>query len=138
MASGKYRVRPGAGPNEIALHAALLREDLERSLRAIRDRLDLRIHAERLVATFRRDYRKDPTAFIVTAGGVLAVGAIVLVARLWKGRSGPAKSTARPKRGKRSRDAARERMRRLGLSRDPRLVRARERLLDRKTSRGQR
>ncbi|MET1045027.1 MAG: DUF3618 domain-containing protein [Microbacteriaceae bacterium] len=66
------------GTNELRLHVARTREDLEDTVEAIRDKLDVKTHALRVWATFRRDLKATPGAFVLTAVVGTAVGAVVI------------------------------------------------------------
>jgi hypothetical protein len=66
-------------PAELRLHIAQTREGVERTLEELRGRLDFRAHYYRTLATWKRDYGTNPTAFIATAAGIALVGVMVVV-----------------------------------------------------------
>ncbi|WP_166872122.1 MULTISPECIES: DUF3618 domain-containing protein [unclassified Salinibacterium] len=66
------------GTNELKLHVARTRDDLEDTVEAIRDKLDVKTHALRVWATFRRDLRANPGAFVLTVTLGAAVGVVVI------------------------------------------------------------
>ena len=66
--------------NELKLHVARTRAELEQTIETLRGKLDVKTHSLRAWATLRRDIRATPGAFVLFAvvGGV--VGAYVITA----------------------------------------------------------
>jgi hypothetical protein len=69
-------------PSELRLHIAQTREGVERSIEELKGKLDFRAHYYRVVATWKRDYGSNPTAFLATAGAIGLVGIAVVTAIL--------------------------------------------------------
>ena len=85
MASTEYEgLRPGAGENEIDLFVEKRRDELDRTMSDLRQRLDVKTRSKRAYESFRRDYEKSPATFNSAGIGVLAVGALVVVIALVK------------------------------------------------------
>ncbi|WP_207456563.1 hypothetical protein [Desertivibrio insolitus] len=65
-------------PAELRLHIAQTREGVERSVEELKGRLDFRAHYYRALATWKRDYGTNPTAFLATAAGIGLMGLFVV------------------------------------------------------------
>ncbi len=82
-------LRPGAGQHEIELFVTKTRDELDRTIDDLRERLDVKTRAKRVYASFRRDYDKNPKLFQSTGVGIVAVGVIMAaVAVAKRGRGG--------------------------------------------------
>ncbi len=77
-------LRPGAGQSEIELFVEKRRDELDRTMDDLRERLDVKTRSKRALESFRRDYEKNPTVFQSTGIGVAAVGALMVVIALVK------------------------------------------------------
>ncbi len=77
-------LRPGAGENEVDLFVEKRRDELDRTMSDLRERLDVKTRSKRALEGFRRDYEKSPKTFQSTGIGILAVGALMLTIALVK------------------------------------------------------
>ncbi len=82
-------LRPGAGQSEVELFVEKRRDELDRTMDDLRERLDVKTRSKRALESFRRDYDKNPAVFQSTGIGILAVGAImVAIALVKRGQNG--------------------------------------------------
>lgn len=82
-------LRPGAGQSEIELFTEKRRDQLDRTMGDLRERLDVKTRSKRAVESFRRDYEKSPKTFQSAGIGIAAVGALmVIIAVVKRGRNG--------------------------------------------------
>ena len=77
-------LRSGAGENEIDLFVEKRRDELDRTMTDLRERLDVKTRSKRAYESFRRDYEKSPETFQATGIGILAMGALMVVIALVK------------------------------------------------------
>lgn len=77
-------LRSGAGQSEIELFLAKRRDQLDRTMDDLRERLDVKTRSKRAFESFRRDYEKSPQVFQATGIGVAALGAVMLVIAIAK------------------------------------------------------
>jgi Protein of unknown function (DUF3618) len=82
-------LRPGAGQSELELFIEKRRDELDRTLDDLRERLDVKTRSKRALESFRRDYEKNPAVFQSTGIGIVAVGALmVAIALVKRGKNG--------------------------------------------------
>ncbi|MDQ4137611.1 MAG: DUF3618 domain-containing protein [Actinomycetota bacterium] len=77
-------LRPGAGESEIELFVEKRRDELDRTMDDLRERLDVKTRSKRAFESFRRDYEKNPAVFQSTGIGIVAVGALMAAIALVK------------------------------------------------------
>ncbi len=77
-------LRPGAGQSEIELFVEKRRDELDRTMDDLRERLDVKTRSKRAFESFRRDYEKNPAVFQSTGIGIVAVGALMAAIALVK------------------------------------------------------